>query len=223
MKNKLNINMTYLSKKSIYEVRPLELALIGKGVEKISLNDVTAELAKLEEDGYFRTEKNSEEDVKYVLLKEPDDNLPVYAKILLNGLFYKTRDVKANNIPLVFSYAVQESLVWLKFENRKSLKVIRKEYQKHISEFCNTDDLYFLCVLGFDKKYAKRHPEIYFSRFSDIYKSLARIITPGLTPVGRSVIGGFGRGLAGASGPFAGNGDVSNIENIDWNYMLYRE
>ena len=67
MKNKLNIDMTYLSKRSIYEVRPLELALIGKGVEKISLNDVTAELAKLEEDGYIIREVNPENRRKYML------------------------------------------------------------------------------------------------------------------------------------------------------------
>lgn len=220
--NAVPINMSALADKPIQTIRPLELALIGKGFEKISLKDITAEIVKLHEEGYLRGENIDTEDGRFILIKKPDDNLPVYAKILLNGLFYKTDEIKSINIPLIFSYVVHESIAWLQFENRKSLKDARKTYQKHISEFKNGDNLCFICVLGQDKKYAKNHPDVDFSIFSDVYKCLSAILTPNLSPIGRAIVGGVGRGIAGTTGMLSANTDVKNINNIDWNYLLYR-
>lgn len=201
----------------------MELALIEKGINKISLSDIVAELAKLEEDGYLKTENLADENGRFILAKIPDDTLPVYVRVLLNGLFYQTNEVKSNNVPLIFSYAVQESLEWLQFENRKCLKQIRKEYFKHSADFRKGDNLYFLYVLGLDKKYAKSHPEAEFSKLSNIYDCLDRILTSDLTPIGRASVGGIGRGLSGAAGALSSNADVKNIEDIDWNYLLYRK
>lgn len=221
--NSLKVNMSALADKSIHDVRPLELALVGKGLNKISLQDVVAEIAKLAEEGYLKAENIANENGRFVLMKNPDDALPVYAQILLNGLFYKASEIPSINIPLIFSYAVQESLEWLQFENRKSLKNVRKEYQKHSSEFREGNDLYFLYVLGLDKKYAKNHPDADFSMFSNIYSCMTSVLTSDLTPIGRSSVGGLGRGIAGGAGTLSGNTDVKNIEDIDWNYLLYRK
>lgn len=222
MENSLSVNMSTLADKSIHDVRPMELALIGKGFNKISRQDITAELVKLEEEGYLKTESLTDENGRLVLMKSPDDELPVYAKVLLNGLFYKTNEIESSNIPLVFSYAVQESLEWLQFENRRCLKKIRKDYQEHATELRDESNLYFLFVLGLDKKYSKHHPEADFSKFSNLHDCLVRVLTSDLTPIGRTSVGGLGRGLADATGTLSSNVDAKNIADIDWNYLLYR-
>lgn len=221
--NSVTINMSALEDKPLHDVRPMELALIGKGFEKISLRDVVAEFVKLEADGYLKMENITGENGRFVLMKNPDDTLPMYVKILLNGLFYKTSEIKSSNVPLVFSYAVQESIAWLRFENRRVLKKVRNEYQKHISEFHNGDNLSALYVLGLDKKYVKKHPDADFSMYVNIQNCMSHVLTSDLTPIGRTAVGGFGRGVAGGAGTLSGNADVKNIEEIDWNYLLCRK
>lgn len=145
-------------------------------------------------------------------------------------------EIAIDNVPLVTAHAVLESLRYLEFETAKVTGAERKRIYEYAKNILDTDNLYGIPAFGKMEKYRRLYLsadsgnanpeeceeiEYVFEDFSIVKDSLKAILTPELSIIGKSAVGGVGRAFIGAAGAAATESAKGGYE-IDWNYLLLR-
>ena len=215
----------------IKNLTPMAFEYFSTG--KHRLEGVAAQIIYLKDYGYLDIVSTSTDatsgteefdSAKLVLKKIPEDE-PDFVKVLFNGIFYHTEEIELNNLPLITSYAILESIRYLEFDLYHEYH--DKAYAKSIYEYSKTiekdsdADFGYIYALGKGKSHAKLNG-IDIGVYDAMFQALEKILTPTMTLIGRKSAGGIGRGLA-AAGPIFSNEDATSIKNIQWDYLLTRK